>query len=680
MTKVISTSSSLAVTLTASDNPVTITSSGTIKAITGSYALVGPTGSYNITNYGLVSDTSPSGVGIGLLDGGMVTNTAATAQVIGMTYGIKIAGATGSVTNFGTVSVLGGSSATYASAIVLRSGGSVSNATGGVITGETYAIGVSAAAAATVTNAGTITAGTGIVLTAGGTVSNSYIIQAYNADAIDANASTTITNSGRIQGYDYGISLLGGGSITNVANALINTGDLAGVSVSKAFSINNSGTINGGLEAVLLGESATGVVSNATGGLIQGRSDFGIEALGAGTITNDAQIEAPIQAVYLQGGGLVSNNGGGIINGITSFGVHITGGAGTVINSGNIDGGATAVGLASGFNNVLELMPSGHFSGKVDGGNTIGAGQTSTIELLGSAGTLDNMGVSIVNFGSVAFAAGDPWLVSGNTVGIAGGEVFGDFQTGDTLQITGVANESISGFNNGTLTLTGSEDLSVVFSDPEFTNFHVVNDATTPTASDITVTCYAEGTRILTPGGEVPIEDLREGDLVVTVMDGATAPVRWKGWRRVQPMRHRRPEAVQPVRIRAGAFGSGRPHADLLVSPDHAIYVDGVLVPARLLLNGVTIVQADVTEITYFHLELPEHAVILAQGLACESYLNTGDRSAFANGGGAVALHPDFNGARWEGLACAELVLTGERLSRIRADLAARARRWAEAA
>ena len=56
--KVISTSSSLGVTLTAGDNPVTITSSGTINATTGAYGLLGPTGSYNVTNYGLVSDTA----------------------------------------------------------------------------------------------------------------------------------------------------------------------------------------------------------------------------------------------------------------------------------------------------------------------------------------------------------------------------------------------------------------------------------------------------------------------------------------------------------------------------------------------------------------------------------------------------------------------------------------------
>ena len=520
MPKVISTSSSLGVTLTAGDNPVTITSSGTINATTGAYGLLGPTGSYNVTNYGLVSDTAPTGVGIGLLGGGAVTNSAATAQIVGMTYGIKVAGTAGSVINFGTITVLGGSSATYAAAIKLAAGGSVDNATGGIISGgTTNEIGVTASGIATVTNAGTITAAVGVVLGAGGSVNNSSVIQGEYGDGIDAQGTATITNSYAVQGSHYGIALLAGGLVSNTTHGMINSGGFAGVFATGAFNISNYGTIAGGPEAVLLGAGATGVVSNASSGLIQGRNDYGVAALGSGTVDNDGQIVAPTQAVDLTDGGLVSNTGRAIINGSSGLGVDITGGAGTVINSGDIEGATTAVALPSGFNDLLELMTSGHFnSGLVDGGNAIGAAQTSTIDLLGGGGigTLANMGVSVVNFGSVAFNPGDAWLVSGNTAGIAGGEVFGDFQTGDTLQISGVANESISGFANGTLTLTGSENLSVVFSAPEFTVFHVGNDATTPTATDITITCYAEGTRILTPAGEVPIEDLCEGDLVVT--------------------------------------------------------------------------------------------------------------------------------------------------------------------
>ena len=85
-------------------------------------------------------------------------------------------------------------------------------------------------------------------------------------------------------------------------------------------------------------------------------------------------------------------------------------------------------------------------------------------------------------------------------------------------------------------------------------------------------------------------------------------------------------------------FGTGVPRRDLLLSPDHAVWCEGVLIPIRYLLNGRTIVQERVGEVIYFHLELAQHDVILAEGLACESYLDTGNRSAFVNGGGSVQI------------------------------------------
>ena len=83
---------------------------------------------------------------------------------------------------------------------------------------------------------------------------------------------------------------------------------------------------------------------------------------------------------------------------------------------------------------------------------------------------------------------------------------------------------------------------------------------------------------------------------------------------------------------------------DLYLSPDHAVFVNGVLVPVKHLLNGTSIVQLKRDRVTYFHVELPEHAVILAEGLTVESYLDIGDRLDFAQDG-VLRLHPDF-GAR----------------------------------
>ena len=97
-----------------------------------------------------------------------------------------------------------------------------------------------------------------------------------------------------------------------------------------------------------------------------------------------------------------------------------------------------------------------------------------------------------------------------------------------------------------------------------------------------------------------------------------------------------------PIRIAPHAFGDARPKRPLMLSPDHAVFVDGVLIPIRFLLNDETIAQVKVNATTYYHLELRKHDVVLAEGLPVESYLETGGRDAFDNGGGAIQLHPEF--------------------------------------
>ena len=61
------------------------------------------------------------------------------------------------------------------------------------------------------------------------------------------------------------------------------------------------------------------------------------------------------------------------------------------------------------------------------------------------------------------------------------------------------------------------------------------------------------------------------------------------------------------------------PRRDLLVSPQHALYLDEVLIPARCLINGSTIAQKPVSVIEYFHIELPRHDLLLAEGLPTQS-------------------------------------------------------------
>jgi hypothetical protein len=176
---------------------------------------------------------------------------------------------------------------------------------------------------------------------------------------------------------------------------------------------------------------------------------------------------------------------------------------------------------------------------------------------------------------------------------------------------------------------------------------------------EATFACYWAGTRIGTPAGDVRVEDLRPGDLITTP-DGPR-PVRWIGTRYAEPA----PPAAWPIAIAPGALGEGMPARTLRVSPEHALYVDGVLVPARHLVNGTSIVQERVAAAEYYHIELDQHAVLFAEGALAESWRDTGNVRMFANAGtrpAAVDSDP-----------YAEIVEGGPALAAIRGRIAARA-------
>jgi uncharacterized repeat protein (TIGR03803 family) len=178
------------------------------------------------------------------------------------------------------------------------------------------------------------------------------------------------------------------------------------------------------------------------------------------------------------------------------------------------------------------------------------------------------------------------------------------------------------------------------------------------------VTCYRRGTRIATPDGEREVEVLTAGDLVLNAA-GKSRPIVWIGYRQIDCRRMPAPGKVWPVLVRAGAFGEGMPHRDLFLSPDHAVFADGVLIPIRHLINRVTIAQVPADEVIYYHVELAEHDLLMAEGLPAESYLDTGDRFAFDNGG-AVAPRPVDVALCWETAGCAPLIVTGTDLHEVR--------------
>ena len=230
---------------------------------------------------------------------------------------------------------------------------------------------------------------------------------------------------------------------------------------------------------------------------------------------------------------------------------------------------------------------------------------------------------------------------------------------GDTVQLyngsdtgaplgshTVLASDIINGFANvqtGTLASTGTFDLTARLVD-QAANVSLASSAFAVT-EDPTAVCFAAGTRILTPTGYRLIESLTQGDSVVTMLgeELSARPVQWVGRRRIDLIRHPLVETVAPVRIQRGAFADDMPHTELLLSPDHGVFVDDKLICARQLINGTTIWQEKAwTTVEYFHVELDAHAILLAEGLPAESYLNTGNRGFFTNAGEPLVLHPDL--------------------------------------
>lgn len=315
--------------------------------------------------------------------------------------------------------------------------------------------------------------------------------------------------------------------------------------------------------------------------------------------------------------------------------------------------------------------------GEDSNGNTPGHG---TLELSSEFSSFNFLPPSVNIFGEdnkiildqgvSSFTLGDPSFPSGSS-----------FVTTDTIDMKGLLAATASFTQNsffgspsagGTLVLensAGQQVGEIVFADGTYASnaFSVtmVNGGT-----DITL-CFAAGTKILTDEGPKAIELLKVNDTVVT-HKGRIATIKWIGRRRLDTSRHPRPEVVLPVLIEANALLDGVPACDLYLSPDHALYMDGYLIPAKALINGYTIRQVERKIIEYFHIELENHDVIYAEGTPVETYLDTGNRNFFESGK-HVSLHPDFGQRLRETIGCAPFVECGEIVEAVRARILDRA-------
>jgi hypothetical protein len=186
--------------------------------------------------------------------------------------------------------------------------------------------------------------------------------------------------------------------------------------------------------------------------------------------------------------------------------------------------------------------------------------------------------------------------------------------------------------------------------------------------------CFAAGTLIRTPAGEVPVETLKAGDLVLTA-SGEMRPVKWVGHTDVDFRRTPKGSPGLPIRIAADAFGRARPSQDLYLSAGHSVCVDLIgeaLIPVGYLINGSTIAEVETDSISYWHVELNSHDILIANNLPAESYLAMANRGAFEELRGLI---PAFEEGRERTHAdfCRPVVTEGHVLDFVRQRLVARA-------
>lgn len=262
-------------------------------------------------------------------------------------------------------------------------------------------------------NSGNIAQGTalnGVVLFAGGSVTNQSGGSIAGGRGISAgifgvSVAVTVVNGGYIANC-VGINLLDGGSVTNQSGGYI-LGHDVGAHLGK--------------EVGVVGRAGGISITNQSGGYIGG-SYQGISG-GTMTVVNAGTISGGSASGIWLGGGSVTNQIGGSIKGGSFDGPAIGGyGALTVTNAGTIDGGTVnAVQFATGVTNRLVVDPGAVFIGGVDGGNTIGAGSVSTMELAGtSAGTLSGVGTQFVHFARTTVDADASWTLTGANTLAAG--------------------------------------------------------------------------------------------------------------------------------------------------------------------------------------------------------------------------------------------------------------------
>jgi autotransporter passenger strand-loop-strand repeat protein len=570
--------------------------------------------------------------------------------------------------------------------------------------------------------------GSGVIVVHGGTVSNVTVLSGGD-EIVDANGAS-FNDTISAGGFE---NVGGGGVATDPTVSSGGTEEVIGLTVSltvasgglayveeggtaRATTVNAGGgfeiisgtasatTISaGGFVLIDSGASASGVVIDSGGYLVvlPGGTAAGVTLAGGQAISTGVVVELPgggISAYASIANGVVV--GSGLTEYVLSGGTALdtTAEGGILIESGGIasntsllpgsyetvaSGGTdffASVGMSANLqieSAGLAVLPVASSGGYV----TVGSGGGISSPSLISGGGLDfNNGGTII---AGVTLAGTANLIAdysyGSGTALSGATIAG-FTSGDLIVTEAdIRPGAVTSLNSTTYVLSISGVSSAVTYQLDASALHDTFTVSSFNEGEeiITAACFRRGTRILTDRGDIAVERLAVGDMVRTIA-GECAPIRWIGWRAVECKRHPDPASVLPVRVAAHAFGENLPSRALFLSPDHAVFVEQVLVPIKYLLNGTSIRQVPASAVMYYHIELERHDVLLAENLPAETYLDTGDRRAFMTDNAVVALHPVFGAGGFaarirDAMGYAPLMVAGPAVEAARAMIAARA-------
>ncbi|MCW2267152.1 autotransporter passenger strand-loop-strand repeat protein [Gluconobacter cerinus] len=518
------------------------------------------------------------------------------------------------------------------------------------------------------------------IIVSGGTLNlNGNTISGYQfqgSDGLITISSGTLNGSNTSAVTDGNTITQSGGTVINQtigSGGILNV--LGGTASSTVIETGGSAVINNGLAKDMSVNGGSVDVVKTSGGASIGFTSGG----SGGTITLESGVTFTntSSSFWVSSGGTYIVNSGAVLNG-----GHVLSGGTLVVDGGKtsgviLDGGQMYLNNALATTNTTFTSNGGtlYFESGYAGTQTWNL-NNNVHAVVSSGASLPNTTVSstalldVLSGGTVASTT----VLSGGSINIESGGVIGSRLTvssGGTAVMNGTAGSGIvnlagdgasliiSGTTMPTNTISGwsPTDTIELASIPQASVTSVTTTSTgitfyttggtyslnVPGASSygytlssdsngglIYTTCFAEGTSLMTPDGEATVETLVPGTLVMTPK--GAMPVKWLGHRSITVSSQPVPEDNWLVRIREGALANGVPSRDLLVTQEHCMVFEGKLVPARMLVNGASIlIDRTINSYTYYHVELDSHEAVWAENALTESYLDTGNRDQFDN-------------------------------------------------